>query len=379
MMRQSLLLLLVLGTFSCTAVPSSSDGVTPSATASPNLAAFPAWSQLKFSALSPEGVAVVREPLPRRVPTVAGEPPATPPPYAPGGYSGDVVASDQLGFESVAGRGDAVYGLDGKLVRRPLLAHDEAQAPGWGGDLRDLRAGWLDALIRAWAPDGRLVRTTALDDEVIGNPVTGGVSVCGVMPNGSMWKLYYASESRAEILRVIVNSGSTRLVRTHWGSAQALPVRHSQDEAVRALTGAIVDPASRSWEALNTRDYLDGAPFQPDTVPPYETTEGPTTALYAVPANAVWNARLQQVGDRRVWVLDAYLPAPPSPSPGGYHVLCSGPPSIDVLETTTHLGGLVDADDGTVVRFTRQARVATRQVVSPAPLPTPRASPGSAP
>lgn len=294
-----------------------------------------------------------------------------------------------------------------------LIAFEEGDAPGATGPFPQVATDVAAPVVAAWATDARLVQSSATlkgdgTPYPAASPGQGGdkIMMPGPMPGpyygDGGWRLVYVSSSRKEVLQFLVRPDKTIVLRQAWGplNLDATRVTVSSTDAINRLTGAIRDRGFVSEEERTGKDYFLGFAFEPPTI---WTGDGQRVEVrYDVPADARWEASLQQILGKLVWQLsfwkdgpivyadargggatgvavaapavapaaadDQTRPAPECPPPDpGFYENQSG-------------SGMVDAATGTVIRFSRPTTVyytpyTPEFCVSPKPEPSEKPSP----
>ncbi|MFN3428492.1 MAG: hypothetical protein ACK46X_00920 [Candidatus Sericytochromatia bacterium] len=291
------------------------------------------------------------------------------------------------------GYGYGYYG--GSSVPMALVSVTEAEAPGSRGPLKAILEALVAPVLKDWAADAHLVSSSgSLDAEGMAlvaspspMPAPPGYGYYGGYDTG--WRLSYVSPSRQEALNFHVAADKTLVIRMRWAplNLAATPIMVDADEAVKKLSTAIEDPAFRGEEEKTGTDYFFGTAFQPvPTVPPGGYQERVET-IYDVPPQARWNATLQSVLGKQVWELSyyrAYSETDPYPQAPDHWFDNSA-------------RGMVDAQTGAVVRFTRPSKryypnypspmpptgipspIAPTMTPSPPPPPSPTTAPSVTP
>jgi hypothetical protein len=263
------------------------------------------------------------------------------------------------------GYGYGYYG--GSSVPMALVSVTEAEAPGSRGPLKAILETLVAPVLKDWATDAHLVSSSgSLDAEgqaLVPSPTPSsmatppGYGYYGGYDTG--WRLSYVSPSRQEALNFHVAADKTLVIRMRWAplNLAATPIAVDADEAVKKLTAAIEDQAFRSEEEKTGTDYFFGTAFQPvPTVPPGGYQER-VEIVYDVPPQARWNATLQSVLGKQVWELNYYRAYSES----------DPPPQAPDHWFDNSARGMVDAQTGVVVRFTRPSKRYFPQYPSPMP------------
>lgn len=361
-------------------------------------------------------------------------------PAAPGGgaFSGNVWSPYHFGYYFGYGGG----GMD----QMALVSVQEAETKGSSGSFQSVIGDVVGPIVKVWAADARLTQSGAVltnDGKVYVEPRNDANKDMLVRPaygpyqDGNGWRLVYTSSDRREILNFTVTAEKTVIIRMRWAPLDLAPERVTVDssDAVKKLIAAISDKGYKGEEEKSMKDYFMGYPFEQPKTGEWDNPDNKTEVLYEVPKNARWNVNLQNVMGKVVWELnwwaqdeEAYpmkgggvvgiaMPAvavarAPMPeegyedgSAGGedgvvYDAeqqlpVCKEPQRISNSYTNWNGQGMVDAETGAVIRFTRPTRNTywysngpdypcqppTKPSPSPKATPTPTASttPSAAP
>lgn len=348
--------------------------LTPPDAPPPPLPAPSGFTNLRFGAPGLDAVqALNRRPPDLVAPAAATSPdPAAPTaaqlPYAQSGGIGTPAA---YSLDALLGRPEAITTYRDLPVRRSLMGVREAILPGFGGTFPTLRTERLDPLVASWAPDAALVRANVSASELQGGspPPT---PICGPYFGGPPWDVVYVSESKQEALRFFVDDRRILVLHLSWqrpgidmppppvltpgGSPAPGWPPIGREAAVSKLESVLRTPGAVSEEERARWNYFHSIPH---AEPSYYADEAPNLEpgpVYELPASLAWNASLQQILGRWVWVLQADAAPTASPSPAAYRILCTTFPGVPHLEPAGAAFGMVDAETGTVIRFTRPAR-----------------------
>ncbi len=341
------------------------------------------------------------------------------------------------------GLGYGYYGyFGGSGEQMALVSAQEAELPGSKGGLQEIMNTIAAPVLKNWATDARLVSSFATlgadgllaegvdSDTSIGSPigmVKPAVAIAlpdrggPVVEPGGMWSLIYNSTRRNEVLQFHVRRSKTTVIRMRFAPVQLVAERVQVDsaEAVKRLTKAITDKAFQSIEEKSRKDYFTGQSFEQPQTGQWDNEYSRTEVVYAVPGKARWNASLEQSLGKLVWQLNFYsseggdVPVPmmgdaepgavssstsavsesePGVS-GGSAGMIAPAPCVPSFKPGTQWrqgwfnnsgSGLIDAQTGEVIRFSRPTRSFYRDgkgVVMPiecapsaVPLPVPSAA-----
>ncbi|MNS07153.1 hypothetical protein D3C72_385890 [compost metagenome] len=305
------------------------------------------------------------------VPAPAAAPSMTPSasPLSPGGVASGNVYGGGYGY------GYAYVG--GPSVPMALVSVTEAEAAGSRGPLKAILETLVAPVLKDWAPDAHLVSSSgSLDAEgraLVPSPSPSpGQPAYGYYGGyDAGWRLSYASPTRQEALNFHVMADKTLVIRMRWAplNLAATPIGVDADEAVKKLTAAIEDATFKAEEEKTGTDYFFGTAFQPAPVfgapGPYQER---VESVYDVPPEARWNATLQSILGKQVWELYFYRPyteTDPPPSTGYWF--------------DNSARGMVDAQTGGVIRFTRPSKRYYPTGPSAMPLPPNTGSPAPSP
>lgn len=351
--------------------------LTPPDGPPPPLPAPSTFANLRFGTPGLDAVqALNRKPPDLVSPTTATspDPAAVTAAQLPYAQSGGIGTPAAYSLDAILGRPEVITSYRDLPVRRALMGVKEAILPGFGGAFPTLRAERLDPLVASWAPDAKLVRANVSQEELQGGSPPPR-PICVYTPvYGPPWDVVYVSESKQEALRFFVDDRRILVLHLSWqrpgidmppppvltpGGSPAPgwpPV--GREAAVSRLAAALRTPGTVSEEERARWNYFHSLPH---AEPSYYADEAPNLEpgpVYELPASLTWNASLQQILGRWVWVLqaDAAPSASPSPAPATYRILCTTIPGVPHLEPAGGAFGMVDAESGTVIRFTRPAR-----------------------
>jgi hypothetical protein len=173
------------------------------------------------------------------------------------------------------------------------------------------------------------------------------------------WRLTYLSPTRNEMLSFFVTPQKTLIVRMRWAPLTLSPESVTVDSAsaIKKLIAAIEDKSARGEEEKSGLDYFLGTPFDQPKTPNGDDNYSKAEVVYDVPDKVRWNVSLQSVMGRMVWELNYY----------GYEEMGYG-------------GGVIAASTGTAVAVAAPAAEAKFALQStPAIMPMPRPMPSSQP
>jgi hypothetical protein len=261
--------------------------------------------------------------------------------------------------------------------------------------------------------------------------MTVSSSKMALLSISSGWRLTYYSTGRNELLNFFVAADKTVIIRLKWAPLDLAPstVTVDSNAAIQDLTNAIQTKGFQSVEEKTGLDYFLGTAFNTANnaspgVPygPYGPY-GQLTTLYEVPANAQWNISLQSILGKLVWQMNFYgnnqpniippgapvpagtvstgsalapittaptaappvlasnAPNPPSPTPWVTPTPSTGPGIPSYINYSG--SGLIDAQTGAVIRFSRPTRFdytnQPQPIIEPpgyySPPPSPKPSP----
>lgn len=233
---------------------------------------------------------------------------------AGGAYSGNVWNNYGYGYYF----GGYFGGYSGSDEPMALVSITEAETAGSKGSFQDIVKAVAAPVIKAWAKDARLVQSNASlgnDGQVFNDPNAptlnkGNVNVYGGGYYGEApgWRLNYLSPSRNEALNFFVTAQKTLIIRMRWAPLSLAPENISVDTstAIKRLIGAIEDKGFRGEEEKSGLDYFLGTAFEQPKTPGGDDQYHKAEVVYDVPDRARWNATLQQVMGRLVWELSYY-------------------------------------------------------------------------
>ena len=323
---------------------------------------------LIFGAPSLDAVRTLQQVPPALLDAPAAEDRATPlAPMVPFAQSGEVGTPATYSLDALIGRPEAIVTLHDVRLRRALTGFDEAFLPGFSGSFQALQER-LKPLVATWSPDARLVRGNVSPQELSGRGEPP-VIPCGPV-FGPPWDLVYASATKQEVLRFLVAGHRIQVLKLSWavpgremppppitpgGSPTAWPPV-SREVAIAKLEEALRTPGAPGLEERNRWNYFHGTPhaepsYDPDEAPPNMAAK----PIYALSPEVTWDASLQSILGRQVWVLQA-ASAATSTSSAGFRVLCTTPPGLPRLKVEGGAFGMVDAERGDVIRFARPAQ-----------------------
>lgn len=249
------------------------------------------------------------------------------------------------------------------------------------------------------------------------NAVTRALSL-SVGSENEGWRFVYVSSSRNEMLQFVVLPEKTTVLRLAWAPLDLSPerVKFDAQTAITNLINAVSEATFQSEEEKSRKDYFFGHEFIQPNTGEWDNENQKTEVLYRVPEQARWNVSLQQVVGKLVWDINWYatenvapeIPGvtPPANPPGDfpealapsdavsgsesspvatmpvaasaqatYRVFQSAARDVALISpevpvpcedgkrqqvgvyTNNGGQGLVDAETGAVIRFTRPTRV----------------------
>lgn len=345
---------------------------------------------------------------------------------AGGAFSGNVWSPYSFGYYFG-------YGGGGGMDQMALVSVQEAETKGSTGTFQNVIGDVVGPIVKVWAADARLTQSGAVlttDGKLYVEPRDDGNKDMLVRPaygpfnDGNGWRLVYTSSDRSEILNFTVTAEKTTIIRMRWAPLDLAPERVTVDssDAVRKLVAAISDKGFKGEEEKSMKDYFMGYPFEQPKTGEWDSPDNKTEVLYEVPKNARWNVNLQNVMGKVVWELnwwaqdeEAYpmkggavgiaVPAvavarKPMIAPAGGDdgveydeeqlPECSEPERISNSYTNWNGQGMVDAETGAVIRFTRPTRntysyyngpsyPCEQPTAKPKPAATPTAAPSASP
>lgn len=234
------------------------------------------------------------------------EPAPAPQPQAPdqkagGAFSGNIYSN--YGYDYYFGGFGGYNNQD-----LALTSVQQAETAGVSGGFSAVVAGAAAPVIKSWAEDARLIRSSAMLDSkgsLVSNPQPPQPDANPLNGSPDGWSLTYASSSRMEVLIFAVTPSKTTILRLHWEPLSLAAERVTTDSstAIQKLIAAIQDKSFKSEEEKSGNDYFLGFPF---TQPMNDQMDSPynrTTVLYQVPADAHWNVDLEEIMGKLVWSL----------------------------------------------------------------------------
>jgi hypothetical protein len=309
------------------------------------------------------------------------------PQAAGGAFSGNVWSPYHFGY---------YFGYGGGADQMALVSVQEGETKGSAGTFQDIVRDVVGPLVKVWAADGRLTSSNAVltnDGQIFVEPqqagMAGDAKIMAPMPGygggpfdgGNAWRLVYTSTDRSEILSFTVTAAKTTIIRMRWAPLDLQPERVTVDSAsaVKKLIEAISDKGFKGEEEKSMKDYFMGYPFEQPQTGQWDGENNKTEVLYQVPKNARWNVNLQQVMGKLVWELnwwanDENMAGPtatmggvaiarpiPGPSVGSVDdqdelAPCPEPRKVENSYTNWNGQGMVDAETGAVIRFTRPTK-----------------------
>ncbi len=286
------------------------------------------------------------------------------------------------------------YGGGGGMDQMALVSVQEAETKGSSGSFQNVIGDVVSPIVKVWAADARLTQSGAVltsDGKLFVEPRNDANKDMMIRPaygpynDGNGWRLVYTSSDRHEILNFTVTAEKTTIIRMRWAPLDLAPERVTVDssDAVKKLVAAISDKGYKGEEEKSMKDYFMGYPFEQPKTGEWDSSDNKTEVLYEVPKNARWNVNLQNVMGKVVWELnwwaqdeEAYptrggvgiaMPAVARTKPmiepaydGDYEEEqlpeCGEPERISHSYTNWNGQGMVDAETGAVIRFTRPTR-----------------------
>jgi hypothetical protein len=309
-----------------------------------------------------------------------------------GAFSGNVWSNYGFGYYFGGGGGMG--------EQMALVSLQEAETKGSTGSFQEIVGGIAAPVVKAWAPDARLVESGSTldnDGKLFSDPQAqnGGMVVDAKMsmmplpgpgyggydPNAA-WRLVYASSERREVLQFTVKADKTTIIRMRWSPLDLEPARVLTDSAtaVRAVIKAVIDKGFKSEEEKSGLDYFLGFKFEQPQTGQWDGDYQKTVVLYEVPKDARWNVTLTQVMGKLVWDLNWNAPwnqpnvgiGVPTP------MMAMAEPAADMVRPASisarpecgpglkpepnfyinYWGqAIVDAETGAVIRFSRPTKV----------------------
>ena len=334
---------------------------------------------------------------------------------AGGAFSGNVWSPYSFGYYFGYG-GFGGGGMD----QMALVSVQEGETKGSSGSFAAVIADVVGPVVKAWAPDGRLTQSGAVltndgkvyveprsdenADMMIARPGYGGGY--GPFGDGNGWRMVYTSTERSEILSFTVTAEKTTVIRMRWAPLDLAPERVTVDssDAVKKLIAAISDKGYKGEEEKTMKDYFMGYPFEQPKTGEWDSADHKTEVLYNVPANARWNVNLQNVMGKVVWELNWWAQEDAQVMRGGVAVPtfatkpavmedgdweereCPEPAKVTNSYTNWNGQGMVDAETGAVIRFTRPTKTSYSYYngpdypcYPPSPKPKPSTTPSASP
>jgi len=312
------------------------------------------------------------------------------PSTAGGAYSGNVWGG--YGYQYY-------FGFGGGTERMSLVSVQEATTDGSKGGFTEVANTLIAPIVKEWAFDARLTEagsTLGADGRVWIEPVPVADGKMGLIAPGRRsplepgdgWRFVYLSTARSEMLQFVVTAEKTTIVRLRWAPLDLQPERIKVDAstAVTSVTKAVMDKGFASEEEKTKLDYFLGHAFEQPKTGEYDGENNKTEVLYDVPKRARWSVNLQQIVGKLVWELSWYAAEEPTAVPGVATAVSAVAPMVkftllqDVVsrpmpmpiasaapepckrrkETNVYTNwggsGMVDAETGAVIRFTRPTR-----------------------
>ncbi|MDB5100681.1 MAG: hypothetical protein JWM80_5102 [Cyanobacteria bacterium RYN_339] len=288
-----------------------------------------------------------------------------------------------------------------------LVSMQQAELPGNKGGFADVIGTTAAPIVKAWAADARLVSSSAMvgnDGALLpadannggGGPMMGKMiavdsAIYGGYGDPTGWSLTYASTRRTEVLSFTVTPAKTTVVRMRWEPLNLDPARVSADStsAVKKIIAAVKDKGFKGAEETSGKDYFLGFPFDQPKTGQWDGDYQRTEVVYDVPANARWNVSLQEIMGKLVWQMNYYAPyegvttnvgvATPASEPmivaagAGNDTAKPAPCTPKFQEQSGWFNnsaqGMVDAETGTVIRFSRPTRSFYKQQINDCAVP----------
>lgn len=267
------------------------------------------------------------------------------------------------------------YGAGGGQEPMALVSITEAETGGGKGSFQDVIKNVAAPVIKAWAADGRLVSSNAVlgsDGQIFNDPNAQGARKPGLDVYGggyygeqAGWRMTYLSPTRNEMLSFFVTPQKTLIVRMRWAPLSLNPENVTVDSAsaIKKLIAAIEDKSARAEEEKTGLDYFLGTTFEQPQTPNGDNNYNKVEVVYDVPDRARWNVSLQSIMGRMVWELNYYS-----------------------YEEMGYGGGVIAAGTGTAVavaapaveaKFALQQVSAARPAIAPMPMPMPSGQAGA--
>lgn len=303
---------------------------------------------------------------------------------AGGAFSGNVWSPYSFGYYFGG------FGGGGGMDQMALVSVQEAETKGSTGTFQSVIADVVGPIVKVWAADGRLTQSSAVltnDGKVYIEPKTDANKDMMIRPaygpwgDANGWRLTYTSTANNEILIFTVTAEKTVVIRMAWKPLDLAPERVTVDsgDAVKKLITAISDKGFKGEEEKTMKDYFMGYPFEQPKTGEWDSPDNKTEVLYEVPKNARWNANLQNVMGKLVWELSWWaqdedamvtkggigiavptmaVARKPMIDGNGEEDLptCKEPERVSNSYTNWNGQGMVDAETGAVIRFTRPTR-----------------------
>lgn len=229
--------------------------------------------------------------------------PETAPSAAPGGQGGAVSGNvySYYGYGTYFNNGDPLQAMS-------LVSVTQAKTKGSSGSFTEILKSIVAPVVKAWAKDARLVSSNAtLNTD--GSPVVNPNNNQAMMQpfgyyDGNGWQYIYASDSRSEVLNFTVTPSGTTIIRMRWAPLNLSPdlVTVDATSAIQKLKAAVSDKTFKSVEEQSGNDYFLGFPF---TQPQAGACCGDRVdVLYQIPDNVQWNVSLQSILGKLVWQMN---------------------------------------------------------------------------
>ena len=237
------------------------------------------------------------------------------------------------------------YGQNYGFDELSLVSASEAETAGYGGaSFSEMVCTVVTPVIREWADDARLIRSD------------GDLAADGTLGEGQSnpaWRLSYVSSQRKEAIDFVVGVSKTLILRQRWAPLvlDLSAIGFDSADAVKKLKGAIEDGSIKSEEEKTGIDYFLHTPL---TV--FPAAEGMET-LYQLPAGTRWNVSLRSILGHLVWDIG-----------------CNPSSSVAQEEgywTNYYARGMVDAQNGTLIHFSRPTKNKIDNLIPPTAVPMP--------
>ncbi|HEY9721924.1 MAG TPA: hypothetical protein V6D47_07905, partial [Oscillatoriaceae cyanobacterium] len=200
------------------------------------------------------------------------------------------------------------YGGD-PLQAMSLVSVTQAQTKGSSGSFTDILKSIVSPVVKAWAKDGRLVTSSASLNADGTARVDPNANPASLLPNGGYnsngWQFVYASDSRSEVLDFTVTPSQTTVIRMRWAPLNLSPdlVTVDATSAIQKLKAAVADKTFKSVEEQSGKDYFLGFPYTQDNG---ACCGQQVDVLYQIPDGVQWNVSLQSILGKTVWSVNWY-------------------------------------------------------------------------